>query len=161
MFSNVDKLPLVHFLSDWSFPFSHSHSAAGLSATATRNSIFVGRYCVDVEAFESLSLPVLSVGSDQAHRSAASDDVAASRGGSSDQLQVVLIDEIGKMELFSRDFVECVRSLFESTANSGDSSYLGVILFASIPITRPGQKSHWLVERLRKRKDCKLYEVGL
>lgn len=50
----------------------------------------VGRYGVDVEAFERLALPALDPPGD-----------------------VVLIDELGKMELASERFGEAVRALFE------------------------------------------------
>lgn len=65
-----------------------------------------------------------------------------------DSQTLFVIDEVGKMELFSRTFVDSVRSIFRSPAN---------VVMATIPIAR--QKSHWLLEELRKRKDCKLFEV--
>ena len=76
-----------------------------------------------------------------------------------------MIDEIGKMELFSSSFVKCVQSLFGSKPHpplpppgfeqegGGDS----VVVLATIPIAR--QRSHWLVEELRHREDCLLFEV--
>lgn len=51
----------------------------------------VGRYGVDLEAFERIALPALRSSSD-----------------------VVLIDELGKMELFSEPFREAVLTLFDS-----------------------------------------------
>jgi nucleoside-triphosphatase len=51
----------------------------------------VGRYRVDVAAFESLALPAI--------------DRAAQRGG------VVIIDELGQMELFSPAFIHAVNQL--------------------------------------------------
>jgi len=54
----------------------------------------VGRYGVDLEAFERVALPTLS----------------ADRGG------VMLIDELGKMELFSDRFREALLTLFDSDA---------------------------------------------
>jgi nucleoside-triphosphatase len=52
----------------------------------------VGRYGVDVEAFERLALPALDPPGDES---------------------VVLIDELGKMELASERFAGAVRALFE------------------------------------------------
>ena len=91
-------------------------------------------------------------------------------GGSSSGRQLYVIDEIGKMELFSSNFVKCVQSLFKPASSKprpplsspppgfeqeggGDS----VVVLATIPIAR--QRSHWLVEELRHREDCLLFEV--
>jgi nucleoside-triphosphatase len=52
----------------------------------------VGRYRVDVEAFERIALPALD---------------------SPDEPGAVLIDELGKMELLSDRFADSVRALFE------------------------------------------------
>ena len=65
---------------------------------------------------------------------------------------VVVIDEIGKMELFSQAFVGTVRSLFERRDDD-------VIVLATIPMAR--HKPHWLVEELRHRTDCLLFEVHM
>ena len=88
--------------------------------------------------------------------------------GPSSSRCLFVIDEVGKMELFSSSFVKCVQSLFKSTGSKphppppppgfeqdggGDS----VIVLATIPIAR--QRSHWLVEELRHREDCLLFEV--
>ena len=64
--------------------------------------------------------------------------------------RLIVVDEIGKMELFSRSFVDCVKSLFHSHTG-------GFVVMATIPVAH--QKSHWLIEELRKRKDCSLFEV--
>ena len=91
-------------------------------------------------------------------------------GGSSSGRRLYVIDEIGKMELFSNNFVKCVQSLFKPASSKprppissppgfaeqeggGDS----VVVLATIPIAR--QRSHWLVEELRHREDCLLFEV--
>lgn len=64
-----------------------------------------------------------------------------------------LIDEIGKMELFSHIFIDGVKRLFDDRKDGS------VVVMATIPVAR--HKSHWLVEELRKRKDCLLFEVLL
>ena len=65
-----------------------SNTTGTLAHTRTRGPCRVGRYGVDVEAFERIVLPELA-------RPAA----------------VLLIDEIGKMECFSAAFVRAVRDL--------------------------------------------------
>lgn len=67
---------------------------------------------------------------------------------------LTVIDEVGKMELFSQDFVERVRQLFDA-----DTPGVGVVLLVTIPVSRPNQKQHWLLQSIRHRRDCKLYEV--
>ncbi len=84
----------------------------------------------------------------------------------------MVIDEVGKMELFSHDFVERVKSLFGAAAaattsssptptptTSEEAEQGGVVLLATIPVHRPQQKQHWLLESIRRRKDCLLLEV--
>ena len=81
--------------------------------------------------------------------------------GSTRRGKLVVIDEVGKMELFSRGFIERVKSLFD-TAGSHASVGVGqggVVLLATIPVQRAHQKQHWLLESIRRRKDCSLFEV--
>ena len=87
-------------------------------------------------------------------------------GGATDGVKkVMVIDEVGKMELFSRGFVERVKTLFDKasshTPNPGGEGVGqgGVVLLATIPVHRPQQKQHWLLETIRRRKDCWLLEV--
>ena len=105
----------------------------------------VGKYQVDVNSFEQIALPALQM---KAKSSTCTETQMVSRTDT-EAKQLFVIDEIGKMELFSRDFIEAVRALFQSP---------GVVVLATIPIAR--QKSHWLVEELRHRPDCQLFEVG-
>ena len=65
---------------------------------------------------------------------------------------LIVIDEIGKMELFSRKFTETVQRLFEDV--SGGER----VVLATVPIAR--HKSHWLLDELRHRRECKLFQVG-
>ena len=66
--------------------------------------------------------------------------------------QLVVIDEIGKMELFSRSFIDSIKTLFD------DSVTEGKVVLATVPVAGRG-KPHWLLEQLRQRKDCKLFQV--
>lgn len=65
---------------------------------------------------------------------------------------VVVIDEIGKMELFSRSFIDAVKKNFDQKLAKDR-----VLVLATIPVA--GNKTHWLLEELRHRTDCKLFEV--
>jgi len=89
---------------------------------------------VKLNSFEQLALPSLQ----QSHDSDAS----------SNKKCVKVIDEIGKMELFSKDFIQLVQSTFKLPNN---------VVMATIPISKG--KSHWLLEELRNRKDIQLFEV--
>lgn len=100
----------------------------------------VGKYQVDVESFEQIALPTLQLPPEP------EDDGPSSESGN--KKRMFAIDEIGKMELFSQDFVEVVQTVFQCP---------DVVILATIPVAR--QKSHWLVEELRQRPDCMLFEV--
>jgi nucleoside-triphosphatase len=81
----------------------------------------VGRYGVDVQAFERLVLPELARTCD-----------------------VMLIDEIGKMECFSASFVKAARRLLDGTT----------LVVASVAATGPG-----LIRDVKDRRDVELWEV--
>ena len=98
-----------------------------------RKAYYVGKYEVKLNSFEQLALPSLQRPHDSSDRS---------------KKCVHIIDEIGKMELFSKDFVQLVQSTFQSPNN---------IVMATIPISEG--KSHWLLEELRNRKDVQIFEV--
>ena len=99
----------------------------------------VGKYQVDVESFEQIALPTLQLQPPEG------DEISS---GSGNKKRLFAIDEIGKMELFSQDFVEVVQAVFQCP---------DVVVLATIPVAR--QKSHWLVEELRQRPDCMLFGV--
>ncbi|XP_001626430.2 cancer-related nucleoside-triphosphatase homolog isoform X1 [Nematostella vectensis] len=88
----------------------------------------VGSYLVDIQSFEQLALPAITktVGSG-----------------------IIIIDEIGKMELFSQTFSRAIQDLFDG----GHSPIL-----ATVPIAR--QKPIHLVEQLKQRSDVTLLEVS-
>ncbi|XP_070470891.1 cancer-related nucleoside-triphosphatase isoform X2 [Equus przewalskii] len=92
----------------------------------------VGQYVVDLAAFEQLALPVLK-----------------NAGSSSGPGQrVCVIDEIGKMELFSQPFIQAVRQTLSSP---------GTTVLGTIPI--PKGKPLALVEEIRNRNDVKVFSV--
>lgn len=86
----------------------------------------VGKYSVLVDDFERIAIPAVDAGN----------------------CAVVIIDEIGKMELFSRRFANAVEEIFVH----GNCSVV-----ATIPIAKG--KPLPLVERIRSRSDVKLFEV--
>lgn len=67
----------------------------------------------------------------------------------SEYTRVVVIDEIGKMELFSRSFQQTVKELLKHSK---------VTVFATIPA--PG-KANPYVEEIRHRDDVLVYTVSL
>ncbi|MFQ6049122.1 MAG: nucleoside-triphosphatase [Phycisphaerae bacterium] len=80
------------------FAIRNLRGGSGILAKAGLNSRYrVGRYGVDVAAFEAIALPALA---------------AEPRRG-----QLFLIDEIGKMECFSRRFTERLQQLLDSQAD--------------------------------------------
>ncbi|TRY92573.1 hypothetical protein DNTS_029574 [Danionella cerebrum] len=98
------------------------------SATSGRD-FRVGQYVVDIQSFESLTLPLFRNICD----------------GSGTRLFV--LDEIGKMEMFSKMFIRAVREAL-------DSSYS---ILGTIPV--PKGKSLPLVEEVRSRQDVKIFTV--
>uniref|UniRef100_A0A3B4CS53 AAA+ ATPase domain-containing protein n=2 Tax=Pygocentrus nattereri TaxID=42514 RepID=A0A3B4CS53_PYGNA len=103
-------------------------SRVGNKALAGRCEYRVGQYVVDLSSFENLVLPLFQ-------------NIGV--GGS-----VFVIDEIGKMELFSQEFIRAVRQ----TLDSSTCSILG-----TIPV--PKGKPLGLVEEIRARKDVKVFMV--
>ena len=85
------------------FRFKRLDGAAGILAHVDIKSRFkVGKYDVDVAGFEKSAVPILDV--------------------EQNDVKLFVIDEIGKMECFSREFVVAVRGLFAS-----DKSVLATI----------------------------------
>ncbi|XP_071033999.1 cancer-related nucleoside-triphosphatase isoform X2 [Parasteatoda tepidariorum] len=98
---------------------------ARASIPSSRTTPKVGKYSVDVESFEALALPCFNC-------------CAAS---------ILVLDEIGKMELFSKTFLEEVKKAFSRT---------DIRILATIPVS----KQLSFVNELRDRKDCLLIEVS-
>ncbi|KAG2435672.1 hypothetical protein HXX76_006873 [Chlamydomonas incerta] len=78
-----------------------------------RRSPSVGKYCVDVSSFEQLALPALRL-----------------PGGRPASARLVLIDEVGKMELLSQAFFPAVRAVLDAP---------NVVVLGTIPTTREGR----------------------
>ncbi|MCO5596014.1 hypothetical protein L7F22_050068 [Adiantum nelumboides] len=107
----------------------HSGSlASSLSGIGSNSWPKVGKYKVNVLDFEAVALPELEV------------NVPGT--------QLFVIDEIGKMELFSSTFFPAVWSIFNSN----------VPVLASVPIPKYG-KDIPEVARLRSHADVKLYTL--
>ncbi|XP_061141740.1 cancer-related nucleoside-triphosphatase [Syngnathus typhle] len=92
----------------------------------------VGQYVVDLPSFERLALPLFK-------------KVSPEDGTSK---KVFVLDEIGKMELFSQPFIKAVRQ----TLDGSSCTILG-----TIPI--PKGKPLGLVEEVRMRSDVKIFTV--
>ncbi|XP_032646633.1 cancer-related nucleoside-triphosphatase [Chelonoidis abingdonii] len=107
-------------------------SRLGFDSSTARREYRVGQYVVDLVSFEHLVLPVLrnvDLGSDTGKK-------------------VHVIDEVGKMELFSQSFIQAVRQTLTAS---------GTTILGTIPI--PKGKPLGLVEEIRSRKDVKVFNV--
>ena len=63
--------------------------------------------------------------------------------------KVCVIDEIGKMELFSQSFIQVVSQILSGS---------GVVMLGTIPV--PKGKPLGLVEEIRNRKEVKVFNVS-
>jgi len=98
--------------------------SAVLAEVARTEGPRVGRYRVDVSAFERVALPAL--------------ERAADRGG------VVIIDELGQMELFSQPFIRAVQRIFEQ----------------DVPVVATVHaRAHPVTDALKRRSDVELLTV--
>lgn len=97
-----------------------------------RREYTVGQYVVDLPSFENLVLPLFqNVGSGGGTR------------------KVFIIDEIGKMELFSQSFIRAVRQ----TLDSSSCTILG-----TIPVLK--HKPLPVVEEVRGRSDVRVFTIS-
>ncbi|XP_066092332.1 cancer-related nucleoside-triphosphatase isoform X2 [Saccopteryx bilineata] len=106
-------------------------SRVGSGSPPGKQECQVGQYMVDLAAFEQLALPVLNAGS-----------------SSGPEPRVCIIDEIGKMELFSQPFIQAVRQTLSTP---------GTVVLGTIPV-RKG-KPLALVEEVRNRSDVQVFSV--
>ncbi|ESN90513.1 hypothetical protein HELRODRAFT_70657, partial [Helobdella robusta] len=108
------------------------------SVCSVRNTIknkpMIGKYTVDIDEFENIALPTLQFSSDV-------------KDGSK---SLLVVDEIGKMELFSKKFESAVRELF-----SGKNVVCAVL--ATIPTAK--QRPLAIVEEIRNDKTVKVFQV--
>ncbi|KAL9148632.1 hypothetical protein ABFS82_12G054800 [Erythranthe guttata] len=88
----------------------------------------VGRYKVDVSSFESLALPELQVKEDS---------------------DLFVIDEVGKMELFSSSFFPAILRVLESN----------IPLLATVPLPKSGCRDIPGVARLKNQTGATIYTV--
>ncbi|NWZ79274.1 NTPCR triphosphatase, partial [Poecile atricapillus] len=112
-------------------PLSRVSPSSGSSAS--RREYRVGQYVVDLVSFEQLVLPMLR---------------NVNQDGDTEK-RICVIDEIGKMELFSQAFIQAVR---QTLAGSG------TVVLGTIPI--PKGKPLDLVEEIRSRKDVRVFNVS-
>lgn len=108
---------------------------ARISAAANNEKCIyrVGQYVVDVNLFEQLVLPLMDhfrSTTNALHRA------------------VCVVDEIGKMELFSQPFVSAVEKILDNPS---------VVVFGTLPVSRGRSLS--FVEKIRNRQDVKLFNV--
>ncbi|XP_055956846.1 cancer-related nucleoside-triphosphatase [Patella vulgata] len=98
--------------------------------SSNRREYKVGQYSVQIQSFEQTALPSL-------------------QKKSGDNKSVFVIDEIGKMELFSQTFVQSVKSIFDKPNST---------ILATIPIARG--KPLPFVEELRHRSDTLVFTIS-
>lgn len=93
---------------------------------AAGRSYMVGRYNVRLQSFEQVALPALAIKPEEYTR-------------------VIVIDEIGKMELFSRSFTQTVKDILKHPKTT---------VLATIPV-----KANPFVEEIRNRDDVEIFTV--
>ncbi|KAM6916413.1 cancer-related nucleoside-triphosphatase [Xenentodon cancila] len=105
----------------------------GPGGSQGRREYTVGQYVVDLPSFEGLVLPLF--------RNLGSTDGCSRK--------VFVIDEIGKMELFSQSFIRAVRQTLDNAPCT---------ILCTIPV--PKGKPLGLVEEVRSRRDVKVFTVS-
>ncbi|ESO82982.1 hypothetical protein LOTGIDRAFT_223139 [Lottia gigantea] len=104
-----------------------SEGGDGLPSSKKRD-YKVGQYSVQLQSFEQIALPTLHL---------------------KDEKCVIVIDEIGKMELFSQTFIQCVRSILDNDTTT---------VLATIPICKG--KPIPFVEEIRHRQDSQVFTIS-
>ena len=99
----------------------------GPLASLGRGSAMVGKYAVDVESFERLALPSLQA----------------------NDAPITLIDEVGKMELFSPLFLPLVEAILDGAST---------VVLGTLPMPRYGHTIE-AVERIRARPDVAVVKL--
>lgn len=113
-----------------------ARTKSDVQSARARASPSVGNYLVDVKSFEQLALPTI--------KTCTENSTKITPHGKT----VVIVDEIGKMELFSQSFISAVRELFLSPQAT---------ILATVPITK--QRPIPFVEELKNRQDVTLIGV--
>ncbi|XP_026882246.2 cancer-related nucleoside-triphosphatase isoform X2 [Electrophorus electricus] len=103
-------------------------SRVGNEGSVGKRAYKVSQYVVDLSSFENLALPLFQNMGEGSRR-------------------VFVIDEIGKMELFSQTFIQAVRQALDSSD----------CILGTIPT--PKGKPLGLVEEIRARKDVKVFMI--
>ncbi len=106
---------------------NNSENRKQLSRIDSKSGPKVGKYLVDIKSFESIAIPLISLNQTELKESS--------------KTLIIIIDEIGKMEMFSDLFKRTIRQLFDSNIN----------ILATIPV----QQNLELVQELRNRSDSK------
>lgn len=111
-------------------PLARVSGAAASGEMQRQSSPHVGKYLVDVKSFEEASLATLKL--------------------PLPPKTVVVIDEIGKMEMFSKPFQEAVRAVF---------GIPNCVIMATIPVSKGNPIP--LVKELVSRNDTRVFTVSL
>lgn len=93
------------------------------------NKKYVGKYTVDVNGFEKFACKLIKPSSSPKHK-----------------INIFVVDEIGKMELFSKQFENSVKEIINNES---------LIVIATVPI----KHNINFVENLKKRNDSKLFTL--
>ncbi|CAH8598960.1 unnamed protein product [Heterobilharzia americana] len=122
----------------------------------------VGQYIVDIPSFEHLAIPCLQ--SIMNNLGGLSSNVNTDQ----DNLIVCIIDEIGKMELYSSKFTSLIEQLISSilnltTASQSNVKRPTVVLLATVPSPkRPdGTRGIPLVDRICSMKESFITEINI
>ena len=99
-----------------------------------------GKYLVDVDSFEKIALPALAVKD-------GSDNSASNKNN--DKKVVYVLDEIGRMELHSKQFPDCVRQLLTR----------GVRLIGAITATRYGHRRVPFCDEIASHPHVQVYNL--
>lgn len=94
----------------------------------------VGKYGVHVKEFEELALPCMRI---------------TSSGPEAKATRVVVVDEIGKMELFSKPFMAAYRQLLDQAASAGN-----VVVVSTI-----AQRGQGFIQEIKERPDVTLLTI--
>lgn len=133
---------------------SRMQQAAGAALAGRKGAPTVGAYIVDVPSLEALALPQLAVAPVGGTRSGAGRAAAAApatTAAAAPLRRLVVIDEVGKMELKSPRFFPAVLAALDSGAS-------GTTVFGTVPMPRYGHVVPE-VEQVKARPDVAVVSV--